>query len=132
MTRSQLGTIYAVALLAMPVNVQATDCNDAVDQSTMNQCAEQNFKAADARLNSTYRALTQQLDTDSLERLKQAQRAWISFRDALCAFKSEPLRDGSIYPMVLSSCLEKTTDAQTSILKKHLSCAEGDVLCVRQ
>lgn len=132
MTWSQLGIIYAIALLAMPVNAQVTDCNDAIDQSTMNQCAEQDFKAADARLNSTYKALTQQLDTDSLERLKQAQRAWISYRDAQCAFESEPSQDGSIYPMILANCLEEITNAQTSVLERHLSCEEGDVSCVRR
>lgn len=124
--------VCAAVLFPMPMYTQSADCNHATDQSTLNRCADEELDAADARLNSTYKALTRQLEEADLERLKQAQRAWISYRDAQCAFESEPSRGGSIYPMVLSGCLEEATNAQTSVLEKHLSCEEGDVSCVRR
>src|SRR5699024_3694632 len=101
---SLLSIICAAVLFGASINVQSAVCDNAADQSTLNRCADQELEAADARLNSTYKALTQQLEKADLERLKQAQRAWISYRDAQCAFESEPSRGGSIYPMVLSNC----------------------------
>lgn len=132
MIPSLASIIRAAVLLGMSFNVQSADCNHAVDQSTLNRCADQEFEAADARLNTTYKALAQQLDTTSLERLKQAQRAWVAYRDAQCAFESEPSKDGSIYPMILSTCMEQATTARTSELEAHLFCEEGDVSCVRR
>lgn len=132
MIPSPASIVCAAVLFGMSFNAQSADCNHAVDQSTLNRCADQEFEAADARLNTTYKALAQQLDTTSLERLKQAQRAWVAYRDAQCAFESEPSRDGSIYPMILSTCMEQATAARTSELEAHLSCEEGDVSCVRR
>lgn len=132
MTRHSLVFFCAMVLLTSPVIAQSSDCDNAVDQNALNRCADQELKEADARLNAAYQALSQQLDTASLERLKLTQQAWVSYRDALCAFESEPSRDGSVYPLVLSNCLEEATNAQISILEEYLSCEEGDVSCVNQ
>ncbi|WP_051234078.1 lysozyme inhibitor LprI family protein [Halomonas halocynthiae] len=129
---SMISIICVTVLFGMSFNAQSAECNHAVDQSTLNRCADQEFEAADARLNTTYKVLAQQLDAASLERLRQAQRAWVSYRDAQCAFESGPSKDGSIYPMILSGCMEEATTARTSELEAHLSCEEGDVSCVRR
>jgi hypothetical protein len=39
-------------------------------------------------------------DEATKKRLKEAQRAWIAFRDAECDFATSGSRDGSIYPMI--------------------------------
>ncbi len=73
------------------------DCRKAVTQMDLNICADQDYRAADAELNKTYRlavAAMQATDKElgdidaayagALEALKKAQRAWIGYRDGQC------------------------------------------------
>jgi len=124
----------AVALLLsfISATAQSSDCNDAQDQATLNRCADQELRAADVDLNRTYRALTRQLDAQSASRIEKAQRAWIAYRDAMCAFEGAPSMGGSINAMVMSNCLARITKIQVQLLERHLYCEEGDVSCVRE
>lgn len=131
MTRTRLAIAFAAALFSTGANAQS-NCSYAADQASLNRCADQALKAADATLNRTYKALMRQLDAPSQQRLKKAQRAWIAYKDAQCAFEAEPYLGGSIHPMVLATCLEAVTTSQTGLLEKRLYCEEGDVSCVRQ
>ena len=81
-----------LACLGLPAAAQEADCTNAPDQMTMNQCAYEEWQTADAELNAVYkRAMamlegrrTAQLDADvrgGPEALRDAQRAWITFRD---------------------------------------------------
>jgi uncharacterized protein YecT (DUF1311 family) len=66
------------------------DCwSGANTQSAMNLCAEKEYQAADAELNRVYQAVIA-LGNDEFKRLvREAQRAWLKYRDAHVA---------SIYP----------------------------------
>ena len=63
------------------------------------------------------------------DKLVNAQRAWIAYRDAECNFSSANAEGGSVYPMVVSTCLDDLTKARTDTLKGYLSCEEGDLAC---
>lgn len=119
----------ALGLTASAAYAQAVDCADAETQVAMNLCADRSFKAADAELNRTYKALEQKVTTPGLAKLKAAQRAWIAYRDAQCAFEGAGTEDGSVHAMVVSSCREGLTRAQTRQLARQLNCAEGDLSC---
>lgn len=109
----------------------ATDCANASDQATMNQCAGQAFKAADKELNALYQQVTGRLK-DNPERKKllvNAQRAWISFRDAECKFSASGVAGGSVYPLIYSVCLTGMTKTRVEALKHYLKCEEGDMNC---
>ncbi|MDN5787984.1 lysozyme inhibitor LprI family protein [Pseudorhodobacter sp.] len=130
MVRTTIATLGLMALTGFGANAQSGNCANAADQATLNLCANQELKTADARLNKTYRALTRKLGPDSLNRLKKGQRAWIAYRDAICAFEAAPSQDGSIYPMVMADCLAAVTASQTALLEDQLNCEEGDMSCV--
>ena len=49
-------------------------------------CAAKGQAKADARLNTAYRDLLRYLDPDQRKQLVAAQRTWLAFRDADCAF----------------------------------------------
>jgi uncharacterized protein YecT (DUF1311 family) len=111
---------------------RALDCNNPPDQTTMNQCADQEFKKADTELNHTYRQIEARLkdDAGSKKLLVAAQRAWVAFRDAECNFQGGPPDEaGSIYPMVVASCRSALTNARVGDFKGYLSCEEGDANC---
>ncbi|HEA3091745.1 TPA: DUF1311 domain-containing protein [Aeromonas salmonicida] len=56
------------------------------------------------------------LDKEQLGRLKTAQRAWITFRDAQCRYEAAVYDSGSIAPLVHSSCLTNLTELCTKDL----------------
>ena len=68
---------------------------------------------------------------DLKEALREAQRAWIRFRDAECDFRTFSSRMGSIYPTLRAGCLEDLTRARTEQLREAGQCEEGDLSCNR-
>lgn len=128
--------VPAVVLLCVSFTTHAwaqpVNCANAEDQSSMNYCAQQSYQEADAALNKTYKALSQTVSKEGLVKLKIAQRAWLSYRDAQCAFDTYGTVDGSVHSMIVSSCLEELTQAQTARLSLQLDCVEGDLSCGNQ
>ncbi|VVN11796.1 lysozyme inhibitor LprI family protein [Pseudomonas fluorescens] len=117
--------------LFTPLAHAAVDCANASAQATMNQCAGQEFKAADKELNTLYQQITGRLkdNPDGKKLLVSAQRAWLGFRDAECKFSSSGVTGGSVYPWVYSSCLTGVTKVRVEALKQYLKCEEGDMSC---
>ncbi|MEX5668715.1 lysozyme inhibitor LprI family protein [Pseudomonas neuropathica] len=117
--------------LCTPLADAAIDCANASDQATMNQCAGQDFKAADKELNTVYQQISGRLkdNPDGKKLLVSAQRAWIGFREAECKFSSSGVTGGSVYPWVYSSCLAGVTKVRVEALKQYLKCEEGDMSC---
>ncbi|HAP24918.1 MAG TPA: urease-associated protein [Achromobacter sp.] len=121
----------AALLLAAGAQAQVLKCDQAATQTDMNLCADQAYRQSDAELNAAYKEATERLKNskDALTQLQAAQKAWLFFRDAECAFSSTGVTGGSAYPMVLSMCLDKLTKARTKELRAHLACEEGDTSC---
>lgn len=109
----------------------AVDCANASDQATMNQCAGQDFKAADKELNAAYQQITGRLkdNPEGKKLLVSAQRAWVGFRDAECKFSASGVAGGSVYPLIYSNCLTSVTKVRVEALKEYLKCEEGDMSC---
>ena len=120
----------ALALLA--VSQQAGDeaiCGDAPNQSAMNRCAAQTFEAADAELNRVWRVVIAEARESDREMgetdgrpgseavLRDAQRAWITFRDAHCTWEGYAFRGGSMEPMIFSLCRTAVTRDRTGQLR---------------
>ncbi|MBP5980749.1 MAG: DUF1311 domain-containing protein [Halomonas sp.] len=109
------------------------ECDSPKTQMEMTQCSAQAYQAADDELNEAYQTLVGRLENNgsSLEKLRAAQRKWIGFRDAECAFESSSVEGGSAQPMVHNACLETLTKARAQRLQEHASCEEGDLSCPR-
>jgi uncharacterized protein YecT (DUF1311 family) len=114
--------------LALSTQAFALECfnPEALDQSTMNQCAYRDWEIADANLNDAYKAamaLLKQWDADlpagekgGATVLKEAQRAWITFRDKACEAEGYAMRGGSAEPLLVYSCMRHLTDERTNHL----------------
>ena len=110
---------------------RAVDCSDASSQKEMTDCAKQNYARNDAELNTNYARLKLRL-TDDVEREQKmvaAQRAWLAYRDAECAFSSSGVEGGSFYGVVHANCLNQLTQARNRDFIKYLKCQEGDLSC---
>jgi uncharacterized protein YecT (DUF1311 family) len=124
-------TVLWALLWFFPFSAMAQDCADPTDQVTMNACAQASFQRSDAELNSTYKKIMTLLadDPDAKAALVDAQRAWISFRDADCAFSASGVAGGSAYAMIYTNCLDGTTQQRLGDLDYYLNCQEGDLSC---
>ena len=81
----------------------------------MMDCIGAETKRQDARLNENYRRLLSKLSANRKKSLTEAQRAWISFRDANCRFYYDP-DGGSLARVSASECtLNATADRATEL-----------------
>ena len=101
-------------------------------QTDMNKDAFGSNKKADKELNETYKTILSMYKSDTvfIKNLKASQRIWIVFRDAELKVKfpeTEPRYYGSVYPMCVSSYLEKLTRERITTLKEWIDgIDEGD------
>lgn len=103
----------------------------AQNQTELNDCAAQTYKNADRELNTAYKKVMDTLKS-SPERSKallHAQRAWLKFRDADCAFLSSNSAGGSINAMNNALCLSERTTERANSLNKIKNCDMGDPEC---
>lgn len=97
-----------VSLFATPsFAADSIRCNANGTQIELNACARDEFDKADKELNQVYQQLIKKEAKDALfiSKLRNAQKAWIGFRDAelearfACAEKAPNHCWGSMYPM---------------------------------
>ncbi|MFN3724072.1 MAG: lysozyme inhibitor LprI family protein [Paracoccaceae bacterium] len=118
--------LLACAGLSGMAQAQTTDCANAMTQQDMNACAAQDLVAADRDLNAAYgqaRAFMKRLDAGLIDRqrgaevaLRDAQRAWITFRDNACAAEGFQMRGGSAEPLLVLGCKARLTKARADDL----------------
>jgi len=116
-----------LACTALPAAAQEVDCANAMAQMELNQCAYQDWEAADAELNAAYKdAMVLLRDWDAnlpadeqggAEALKAAQRAWITFRDNACAAEGYAMKGGTAEPLLVYGCMRLLTEERTGHLR---------------
>lgn len=110
----------------------AQPCYD-LPQQHMNLCWAAQAARADVELNLTYGILRDRMrqldiaysdmralsepDKTYEHALRDAQRAWIAFRDAECNLRKLEVRGGSWVPTVYSVCLQRMTLERTQELR---------------
>jgi uncharacterized protein YecT (DUF1311 family) len=90
-------------------------------QAAMNAEARADFVRADADLNKTYKAVLAKLgDTDSKQKLREAQRAWLASRDAEAARAAKEAEGGSMAPTLRYEAMTDLTQKRIKELKAML------------
>ena len=117
-------------VLAAPALADDTiDCENAMAQQNMNQCAGMEFEKADAALNAVWKlakAEAERMDAEqpdmkgAAESLLAAQRGWIAYRDGTCELAGWEARGGSMEPMLASGCLAEETRKRTKQLQEFI------------
>lgn len=113
----------------------AAKCNQAEAdkgvQPELNDCAYENYQAADKQLNALYKKLIVKTEADAKEshtdaklainKLKLAQNAWVKFRDADCKYASFAFEGGQAQPMEEFGCLESKTEQRMKDIQEMLT-----------
>ena len=120
---------------SLDARARENHCRDPQVQLDMNMCAEIDFERADLELNAAWRdaiaaarASDREIDRQSDQRpteeatMREAQRAWLLFRDAQCTVEGyEEARGGTMEPMVYSGCRARLTRERTAQLRPQPS-----------
>lgn len=105
------------------------DCDLAAGgQSQMNACSAAQFMAADRRLNELYRTQTDYLSAGSRSMLRSAQRDWLKYRDATCAYETawpDGRCSGTICPLQANLCLKRLTDQRIADMERFVNCRDN-------
>ncbi|MDX8517294.1 lysozyme inhibitor LprI family protein [Mesorhizobium dulcispinae] len=123
---------FALLLTTPAAHAAAADCAAAKTQADLATCTAKDAASADTALNAVYKALTGRLAAADQQRLRDAQRAWIPFRDKECAFRTKPYADGSVYSSLVETCKAELTKTRLTQLQHQLQCPEGDLSCAPQ
>jgi uncharacterized protein YecT (DUF1311 family) len=121
-------------------------CNpDSALSNDMQECAVDDYKNSDDKLNKIYQEIMQNLKTGLtntksvddkklyetlITDLKNSQRDWIKFRDSECARLTgvnTPNSGREVY-LLYSSCPSAMTKERTKVLTAK--CEEGDIGCI--
>lgn len=93
---------------------------------------DESIRRADESLNNTYQRLTEKLSDEQKASLRKAQREWLRFRDAACAFESKVKGSGSddwigkkTTPELDPSCVYGLTSQRASQLSENLRVLDG-------
>ena len=95
-------------------------CANPQTQTEMTQCAAEAYKAADKVLNQVYQQLVAKLDDEEKAQLKEAQTAWLKYRDTNCDFVADQYKGGTMRPMIYAGCLADVTKNRTSELREQI------------
>jgi uncharacterized protein YecT (DUF1311 family) len=138
-THAQVDNPDALAKKANPeiaaIKKQEAKCFEKAESNfDMKMCASKTHDAADKLLNKTYQRIIAKLDQqiaqekkDKLDdyaasgqetksRLIAVQRAWVSYRDAVCVFEGLEMLHGTGEGLVIGNCLSRLTIARAAEL----------------
>lgn len=118
MTRFEMALIVSILGISA-ANAQDIDCANAQVQMELTFCAERDWMIADGDLNEAYKAaqvVMKQIDADNPATkneastdLRDAQRAWLTYRDAACSAEGFLWYGGSGEQMVIYACRARLT-----------------------
>lgn len=98
--------------------------NECIDHAgyadfAMTDCYDAELSVQDGRLNQAYKMVMTRLSPQRKTELRNAERAWIKKRDLNCELHAAPEAGGTLYNVMLSSCLVNETIQRTIVLEKY-------------
>jgi len=83
----------------------------------MRECLAQRYTQADTALNQLYQQLLLQLNKTQQSKLREAQRAWVLFRDKQAAFIASATEGGTMQPWLVLAVRTAMTEKRIAELK---------------
>jgi uncharacterized protein YecT (DUF1311 family) len=115
--------VILLALLCAPAAAQT--------QIELTGKAAQELNAAEAQMKAIYDGLAARYGVDSNKGLREAQEAWLVYRDKQCAFENKTTEKGSLHRMMIFGCMKALTELRIAELKRQENCPDWNLACVR-
>jgi len=109
-------TLWALPLQAEPASEET--CGDRKSTADIVECLATQTAVWYRRLNTAYQKLLEGLPARRRDRLRNAQRLWVQFRDANCAYFAS--RSGTIARVEGGQCLLRLTTARAMELEEGI------------
>jgi uncharacterized protein YecT (DUF1311 family) len=103
-----------ISLLLGPSMLMAQNCGHAENTLAIIACHEKRYEKADMELNKVYGDVMRSLPPGGRQKLKEAQRAWLQYRDANLALAIEINKDLRSYGNVV------VADYRATIVEKRV------------
>lgn len=118
----RLALAALLALTSAPVAAQDWNCDDFVNlpQQGLNYCLGERYTFWDGLLNNVYQQVIAERSPETVDQLRIAQRAWITYRDNTCDLEAARAAGGSAEPMMRFGCLVRLTERRTRDLENYL------------
>ena len=121
--------LAALLVICTPAFLAAQEdgefCPQGRTQLDMNLCAGEELARADSLLNLRYQEVLRVIEEHRVEPLREAQRAWIRFRDAECEFEASEVAGGSLEPMIQTLCLADLSEKRAKEFARIIAAADG-------
>jgi uncharacterized protein YecT (DUF1311 family) len=93
-------------------------CGEKTSTLEVVKCVRAKTKIADQGLNAAYKAQQARIEANQRQPLLAAQRLWVQYRDANCAFYGT--RDGSIPRVQAAECIRSMTEDRARELEEAM------------
>lgn len=122
--------IQALIILLLTLSLggiaSAKDCSEEKDSVSIAQCHEQRYSEADKELNSVYSQAMKSLSDTEKQKLREAQKAWLKYRDSSFEFYIEKNKEMRSYGSIAVGDYKATlVEKRVQELKYILSGPEG-------
>lgn len=111
--------IVSALLLTIPLHAQSGGCDGNTPE--MVACLAKSLKAVDAELNALYQKALKiakdQYKPADAQNLKDAERKWIAYRDAICKAEYGLVGGGTAGPSIQIGCLIRITKQRIADLQ---------------
>ena len=104
----------------LPAPAMAACPPQATTTVAMKECAADELAVADRELNQIYAQIKARLQPRVMTQTRDAQRKWVSFRDAACDAEGLLYEGGSLQGLVITNCLTRLTRERTQHLRQLL------------
>jgi uncharacterized protein YecT (DUF1311 family) len=112
--------VVSAVFLTIPLRAQSDGC-DGNTTPGMVACLVKSLKAVDAELNAEYRrafkVTKDQYRPADVQNLRDAERKWIAYRDAICKAEYGLVGGGTAGPSIQISCLIRITKQRIADLQ---------------
>jgi uncharacterized protein YecT (DUF1311 family) len=123
------GGLLFAATCAYGASDQSTSCASAKISAEVDTCVARQYAEADRKMNTVYTQVMAQIDRDYKPeprlgkelkaKIKNAQLAWLSFRDAQCAVEAfEIEQDKPAHTTTVKACMNRLTVERTTQLER--------------
>jgi len=118
-----LGSVCLFAVVAHPQNEQQEEDKCCCTTYDTGQCLIKVSKKVDAELNATYQSCIERWtqDSNSVDALRKAERAWMAYRDANCGAERATYGFGSMGPNIGAFCRIRLTRERIDEIREGLN-----------
>lgn len=109
-----------ISPLLLISSLSFADCDHHMNQTDLNICSAKEYQQADQKLNRLYQAYTAKLTTAERKQFTEIQKSWVNYKDKDCQYAAQGYKGGSIYPLLLNSCLAEKTKDRVEDLENYL------------